>query len=186
MDSPSPRAGGARGAETAVRPGARAGNQQFALAPGLRTSGSARRSAESRARATGRAHDLSATAPYATGAKHAPTDGGKACVVGRTCVYAPSVGWMERLGLAPRVTDMPHEVTGEGQDDVGTKTADGRSRTGRGKGPHGLTPGNGTRKRPTRRGCKWLRRPKPKKHGESTRKRPKTGNAVHKRVRSGH
>jgi hypothetical protein len=45
-DRPSPRADGARGAETAVRPGARAENQQFALAPELRRSGSAGRPAE--------------------------------------------------------------------------------------------------------------------------------------------
>ena len=44
-------------------------------------------------------------------------------VVGWTCVRVCAVGWMdgdEWLGLGPRVMDMPHADTGEGQDDVGT------------------------------------------------------------------
>jgi len=56
-------------------------------------------------------------------------------VVGWTCMYARLVGWMdgdERLGLGPRVMDMPHEVTGEGQDDVRTKTWAPQAKTAHG------------------------------------------------------
>jgi len=62
------------------------------------------------------------------------------CVVGWTCVRVCAVGWMdgdERLGLGPRVMDMPHEVTGEGQDDVGTNDGPKRDPVPPGVGPRG-------------------------------------------------
>lgn len=76
---------------------------------------------DSHARATRRAHNSSPIAPYITGAKHSPTDGGK--VRGRmdlrVCTVGWLVGWMdgeERLGLASRVMDVQGLVMGEGQD----------------------------------------------------------------------
>ena len=146
------------GPKTAAPPGARADNHRFGKPV--------------RARATGRTHDLSATAPYTTGAGVYARSDGLACK--RVC----AVGWFdERLGLGPRVMDMPHEVTGEGQDDVGTKTGHARRRrlTAGRERSHARPKRVNTRRKheATGRGWKWRSRSKRRARRERAKNGPK-------------